>query len=343
MIKQRRLSLLLPLFAAAPLSVIACTAASEAPLEDPVDAESTEIGKGRKPRKDASAPPAVDSGTDGGTDGSTGATPPPPATSGWPGPDNTGVPPGTTLTPSGSITASQAGAVYSGLDIVGEVTVNAPNVTFRNCRIRGNAFMLIRNNSSGLVVEDSELFNRPVAGQNNCHNAIGFGGFTVRRSEIAGCENGADMGGGNVTFEDNYVHDLDTQGPSWVWGNEPHTDGIQIGEGAQNLVIRHNWIDPSPNGGVTSAIIMHVGAGTQNSNVRIEDNYLDGTGASYAIYVPRHDTSNVFINRNRMLKGYGYTACVLLGKTVTTFDDNRDANTGALIGPDNGVGGGCIY
>ena len=36
------------------------------------------------------------------------------------------------------------------------------------------------------------------------------------------------------------------------------------------------------------------------------------------------------INRNRMLKGYGYTACVKLGNTVTEFDDNRDATTDAL-------------
>ena len=31
---------------------------------------------------------------------------------------------------------------------------------------------------------------------------------------------------------DNYVHDLDTAGPSYVWGNSPHTDGIQIGQAA---------------------------------------------------------------------------------------------------------------
>jgi hypothetical protein len=36
-----------------------------------------------------------------------------------------------------------------------------------------------------------------------------------------------------------------------------------------------------------------------------------------------------------------YTACVRLGVTVTEFNDNRDAATGALIAPDNGVGGGC--
>ena len=36
-----------------------------------------------------------------------------------------------------------------------------------------------------------------------------------------------------------------------------------------------------------------------------------------------------------------YTACVKLGVTVTSFDQNHDYGTGALISPDNGAGGSC--
>jgi hypothetical protein len=42
-----------------------------------------------------------------------------------------------------------------------------------------------------------------------------------------------------------------------------------------------------------------------------------------------------------MYKGYGYTACVRLGVTVTELNDNRDAGTGALLAPDSGAGGSC--
>jgi hypothetical protein len=42
-----------------------------------------------------------------------------------------------------------------------------------------------------------------------------------------------------------------------------------------------------------------------------------------------------------MYKGYGYTACVKLGVTVTTFTGNVDAGTGAALPPDNGSDGGC--
>jgi hypothetical protein len=240
------------------------------------------------------------------------------------------------------MTITQAGAVIDGRDVTGPVEVRAPNVTIRRSRIRANSMYVIYNWSTGLVVEDSELLNRSVAGQNNCHNGIGDSNFILRRTEIAGCENSANIDSpGNVAYLDNYVHDLDTTGPSHVWGMDPHTDGIQVGQGAANLVIRHNWIDPSPGGNVTAPIIMYTGSGTPNANVWIEDNYLDGRGASYAIYAPRRQTSNVFINRNRMLKGYGYTGCVRLGVTVTEFTDNRDAITDAGIAPDNGGDGGC--
>jgi hypothetical protein len=306
-----------------------------------------ELRSGTNPRKRTSRPARRCS--DSRQEPPRKVTPAPPGdsptpTGGWPDASNTGVPAGTVLTPSGGMTITTAGTVIDARDISGPVIVDAPNVTIRNSRIRGNAFMLVRSNGTGLVVEDSELINEPVAGQPNCHNAIGFGGYTVRRSEFTGCENAADMGGGNVTFVDNYVHDLDTVGPSYVFGNAgPHTDGVQVGEGAQNLLIRHNWISPQDEGTPqsTSAIIMYTGGGTPNSNVWIEDNFLDGSRASYALYAPRRQTHDVYINRNRMLKGFGYTGCVRLGVTVTEFNDNRDAITNAGIAPDNGVGGGC--
>jgi hypothetical protein len=293
--------------------------------------DGAEIRAGRDPRDPDSHPSASP------------APPPAPAPIGAPAGSNTGVPAGTTLTPSGSMTITTAGAVIDAREITGHVVVSAPNVTIRNSRIRSNDMWAIDNNSTGLVVEDSEVINRPVSGQNNCHVGIGDSSFTVRRTEITGCENALNIGSpGNVRFTDNYVHDLDTQGPSYVWGNKPHTDGIQVAEGASNLVIRHNTIYPTAGGGATSGIILYTDSGTQNSNVWIEDNYIDGRGAGYAIYANRSQTHDVYINRNQLLRGgAGYTACVRLGVTVTAFDQNRDSGSGALLSPDNGAGGSC--
>ena len=132
-----------------------------------------------------------------------------------------------------------------------------------------------------------------------------------------------------------------------MWGNSPHTDGIQVGSGATNLVIRHNSIDPvgSVNGGgATSAIIMYVGeTARRTSNVWIEDNYIDGRDARPRHLRPRVSRRTTSTSTATRCTGRlrPYTACVRLGITVTEFNENRDAGTGALISPDNGVGGGC--
>ena len=158
---------------------------------------------------EASAPLAAcangrDDDNDGLTDiadpGCTGPTdndesnvlPPPPG--GKPGPDNTGITvPLNELTPrTGPITVNQAGAVLEKLDITytgpqTAVQVNAPNVTIRNVRIRSNGISLIQTDgAAGLVIEDSELANRPAGGQPNCHNAIAMGNYTARRLDISG-------------------------------------------------------------------------------------------------------------------------------------------------------------
>jgi hypothetical protein len=256
----------------------------------------------------------------------------------FPGAANTGVPPGTKLKPSGGLTINRAGAVIDRRDIAGRVVVNAPNVTIRRSRIRSNAMWVVDNNSTGLVVQDSEIINRPTSGEPNCHNGIGNSNFTVRRTEITGCENAMNIDDpGNVTFVDNYVHDLDTDGPSYVWGNTPHTDGIQ-GNGS-NVTISRNWIDPTP-GDDGNAVIFAPGG---SNNYVIEDNYLDGRGTNYTIYAPRESgRSGNKINGNRMLRArYGYTACARVGVTVNEFNGNRDAGTGAAIAPDDGAGGSC--
>jgi hypothetical protein len=260
------------------------------------------------------------------------------SSSSLPDASNTGVPAGTSLTASGAITTSTSGQVIDARDITGTVTVNHADVTIKRSRITSNGFNVIDNNSTGLVVEDSELLDGPDTGQANCHNGIGMGNYTIRRSEITGCENAIDAADGNAIVADNFIHDLDTSGPSHVWGNSPHTDGMQIA--GDNVSVLRNWVDPTAGSGATAAIIMDVSA-SGNRNVVVEDNYLDGRGASYALYAPRYQMSGNKVNRNRMLKGYGYTACIRVGITVEEFAGNVDHVTGAALSPDNGADGGC--
>ena len=78
---------------------------------------------------------------------------------GWPDSTNTGVPAGTTLTPSGDLVITQAGAVISGLDIHGTVYINADNVTIKNCKITSPSFYIVQtaDSNSGTVIQDCEI------------------------------------------------------------------------------------------------------------------------------------------------------------------------------------------
>ena len=67
---------------------------------------------------------------------------------GFPDEGNTGVPPGVTLTPSGSITINTAGAVVSG------VLITAPNVTPENCRVAATSWGGIVVQAPGAVIEN---------------------------------------------------------------------------------------------------------------------------------------------------------------------------------------------
>jgi hypothetical protein len=95
-----------------------------------------------------------------------------PSSCGYPDRTNTGVPPGTTLTPSGSITVSSPGRVIDGMDVTGQISVNADNVTIQNTRVTqttscgrtstcGNFAIRLNTGVSGVVIRNVETRSRP--------------------------------------------------------------------------------------------------------------------------------------------------------------------------------------
>ena len=240
----------------------------------------------------------------------------PTPSTGFPDALNSGVPAGTVLTRSGGLTINAAGTVIDGRDISGPVVVNAPNVTIRNSRIRTTSFWAIDNNSTGLLIQDTEI-----DGLNGFGTCFGSSDATVRRANIHGCENGFNVRPGNLTVEDSYIHDLTT-------GGSAHTDGAQFGQGAHDIVFRHNTIIAGQGGGSTSAIIMWDGDNPQNTRVRVENNRLIGTGAAWTMYTPRQPASDIYINNNRWEPGiFGYWN----GLRPTEFNGNVDDSSGQPI------------
>lgn len=180
-----------------------------------------------------------------------------------PGPTNTGVPAGTLLTSSGSIKVETPGAVIENLDIDGEVTVLADNVTIRRVRIRSGDYYPVRyfdNDNRGLLIEDSEIEGT----SEDVTAAVSFANYTARRLNVHGGADGfkADE---NVLIEDCWIHDLRN-------APEQHNDGVQS-TGGKGVTLRHNSIS-----GASNACVQTGDENAATEDLRVECNWLSGGG-----------------------------------------------------------------
>jgi hypothetical protein len=165
---------------------------------------------------------------------------------GFPDAASTGVPAGTTLTKSGGLTITTAGAVIDGLDINGPVYINAPNVTIKNCRITSDDWtaVWIKPGLTGTVVQDCDITNVG-PGTSGANGIVGSGTFL--RNDISHVDNGFNVNGSSV-IKDNYIHDMQASGT-------PHYDGIEINGGVSHIDIQHNTIINE--NGQTSAVMIN--------------------------------------------------------------------------------------
>jgi len=136
---------------------------------------------------------------------------PQPSSCGFPDASNTGVPAGTTLTPSGSRTVTTNGAVLSGLEITGTVTVAADNVTIENSRIAkgsggsGSYVVILNNGADNFTIRDTEI-SGPASDTSGLESAVwnhyNNPGATATRVYFHRC---ADCWEGAGTFRDSYM------------------------------------------------------------------------------------------------------------------------------------------
>ena len=241
-----------------------------------------------------------------------------PSNCNYPGPSNTGVPAGTTLTSvpaqvsSGSgwsynattktVVVSVKGTVLSGLSIAGALQVNASNVTVKNVNVVTNALYGIGlTHTTGVTIENST-----VSGLNSTTGRVAYAiydvygdstGMTIKTNNISNFRTGIQVSTGLV--EGNYIHD-----PGFVAGD--HTNGIYVGGGTQSLTISGNTIFDSL--GQTDAINLDAptpGASAAVANKTITGNFL--AGGSYTIYggsASGSPTSNIKIQNNRFGQNY---------------------------------------
>jgi Domain of unknown function (DUF4082)/Right handed beta helix region len=243
----------------------------------------------------------------------------PPPSGGVPGPDNTGVPTGTTLASSGSITVTQSGAIVEGKSFNGgQVAVNASNVTIRKCRFTGNGSntMAIRP-GNGTVIEDCEING------NYVDAAVIGGGYTIRRCDISGLPADGLKMGSNTTIDSNWLHDFRPVSGA-------HGDGVQIQDGITNCKIINNHINCGKGTGHNAALFLCPDFGpTTDGPLLIEGNTLGGGG--FTVYIVdgnngQYFIRNITIRNNKFIRNSYEYAPTRINMPVTSsgnvFSDN---------------------
>jgi hypothetical protein len=216
-----------------------------------------------------------------------------------------------------SLTANVANKVYDHIQVNGCTVVTAPGVTIRNSRLLGNGdcFYTVNNKSTGLKLDHDEISCSDTA-----NTGVTLANYAISFSNIHGCENGLNVADvGNVSLTDSWIHNM-------FRGQGSHTDGIQIGQGAANIIFRHNTIAMSTDD--NSAIIMWDEGNPQNSNLQVTNNLL--TGGGFTVYCPRANANNVTVIGNRFgTFAFGFSNGCTPGH-ATWLNNVRDS-TGATI------------
>jgi hypothetical protein len=211
-----------------------------------------------------------------------------PHTCGFPDATNTGVPAGTALTASGSISVTQAGTVISGRQVTGTINILANNVTIENTRVT-------QNTTCGTV--------------NTCGNyAIriegGVSGTTIRHVETASaagatCEHDIRNTGGTTTIENAYLHACDSNvyaaGPTMLKNSygigkieisEDHVENVYFNETSFSA-IHDTLLNPVEQ---TAVIFGNSGGGTDVTNCSNRLTVLESliAGGGYTLYPCAH-------------------------------------------------------
>ncbi|WP_127129843.1 hypothetical protein [Georgenia sp. SYP-B2076] len=245
-------------------------------------------------------------------------TPPSPSTAGpapsagFPDATTTGVPDGTNLVQSDKLTIDEDGTVIDGLEIHGNVVVEADDVVIRNSRIvMTSGKIAIRVKGDNFVMEDSEI-----DGQGRANPAIAYNGYTLRRVDIYNVAEGPRIAGGDVTIEDSYIHDLVQRGDN-------HTDVIQVMSG-ENIVVRGNNLQAyNPETGIYgNAAFMFGEDSGPVSSCTVEGNLMNG--GNYTVNGGGSGTEGAACDfRNNTVQGdFRYGAKAHIGPNATWDDSN---------------------
>jgi fibronectin type 3 domain-containing protein len=214
-----------------------------------------------------------------------------PSACGYPDATNTGVPAGTTLTPSGSITASTPGQVIDGKDVSGTITIAANNVTVQNTRVTlnsgscgttnacGNYEIKVNDGVTGAVIKNVEL--RAAAGITCEHDIRNVGGTVqVISSYLHGCDSNL-YSVNNTTFTDVY-------GLSKIDISTDHVENIYFSD--STVTVNHSTLfNPVDQTAVVFGNVNGGSGGTCTNHLTVSNSLFAGGG--FTLYPCGNGTS----------------------------------------------------
>ena len=235
---------------------------------------------------------------------------------------------------TGPNTITVDGTTLENVEFDGQITIQASNVTIRNCLsiVPRNGPLNNFRVSSGtnIVIEDCEM--------RGARNSAVFGSnFTVRRSHIW------DMGAdgfkpiNNVVLEDNYVERLH-------YIPSAHADIIQMRVG-DGLVVRGNnfecFLDVPPDWGCSIAIFITDSGGPTN-DVLIENNWMDGGNFTLQVGDNGDDggPTGLRIRNNFFGTGYRFGPATFDSVPLDQYCGNRWEISGQLLDGQSECSGG---
>lgn len=303
-----------PATVAAPRPTTAPTTAAPRPTTAPTPTTRPTTAPTPKP----SAPPSP-------TPTPTTAPPPVPVDH----PSTPGVPPGTRLTQmKGDLTITKPGTVISNAEILGRVSIKAPNVTIRNSRIRAQAPTssgIVNTKQPGVVIKDTEILSDVRTPESN--GIMGWN-FTLERVRIHSVVDQVHIhGAGHVTIRDSWLHDNTHYEQDPLWGGKPsHDDNIQVTSGT-DILIEGTRLEDSH----SAAIMLGQDQGAIR-NVTVRENTIAGGACSVNVAPKDHGPlAGLSIARNEFVLGtqrLPRCAVIALPTYKTVLADNVWQQTG---------------
>jgi hypothetical protein len=150
---------------------------------------------------------------------------------------------------SGTWVISRDGATVDGVFHNGAVEVTGDNVTIRNSIICGHSNMIVSVEGQNLTIENSiirgergKVFDGETGAP--CQATVGYGKFTIRRSELTYCIDGLKASGSTKVY-DSYLHDSYTN--RYGGGAGTHNDTVQSVESPMpELIFEGNAVYQDP-------------------------------------------------------------------------------------------------